>query len=116
MLEDRIAEMKYVESQKKEVASKIKRDREFLVAERDQLIIDKKMKDKRLLALRRELKRIEKHKGDLVDTDVWVAGVLQRARTKELIGFLDQEISAITQEIDSFKREIDVKIEEIWTA
>ena len=55
--------------------------------ERDALILDRKMREKRHNVLERELKRIARHKGKLVDTDVWVAGVLQRAQTKVITLF-----------------------------
>ena len=47
---------------------------------------------RRIDGLKRELKRIKDHKGETVDTDVWVEGVLQRMQTKELRGYLKSEL------------------------
>jgi hypothetical protein len=50
------------------------------------------MREKRHKVLERELKRIARHKGKLVDTDVWVAGVLQRAQTKVIVFLIGVEM------------------------
>jgi hypothetical protein len=62
---------------------KFRHEKDKLVAEKDKLRIKQMIIQKAEDGYVKELKRIKGHKMELVDTDVWIAGVLQRMHTKE---------------------------------
>lgn len=62
---------------------------------------------KRIDNLEREVLRVKQHKGALIDTDVWVEGVLQRCRTKELRQHLNTELHKAQQVLVSLVDELE---------
>lgn len=91
LMMDKIRDLHSFESKFVKKISEIKMEKEHLVAEKDKLRVQKIMVEKRIADVDREMHRIQNHKGKLVDTDVWVEGVLQRMHTKELRQFLRSE-------------------------
>lgn len=102
--------------------------KENLVIQKDRLRVQLITHQKRLDLVEKELNRIRNHKGKLVDTDVWVEGVVQRADTKTLkkklkgnivecnalkkdvMGELEvirHEIFEVTERIAQAKRDVD---------
>ena len=78
--------------QRKENAKSFGRERELRVADKHQLQRRKKDAEKRIKVLYRELKRVRKHRHELIDTSVYADGVMQRTRKSLLEPALQKEL------------------------
>ena len=57
-----------------------------------------------------ELKKVSRHTGKFVDTDVWQKGVMQRMLSVDIREHLEREQSTLARVLDEFKRTLgDVK-------
>ena len=63
--------------------------------------------EKRIHMLNREILRVTEHTGVLIDTDVWVEGVTQRCRKKDLLKHLHRELESSTEKAAVVKKEMD---------
>ena len=73
----KIRDMDSLEARFVKSISDLKMDKEHLVAEKEKLRVKRVLVEERIAAIMRETRRIADHKGELVDTDVWVGGVMQ---------------------------------------
>jgi chromosome segregation ATPase len=64
------------------------------------------MIEKRIFSLHKERKRIKSHKGEYVDTDAWMEGVLQRSKTKELKSHLKKDHVKEVAQIEQIRSEM----------
>lgn len=88
----RVQEMYKIETELTNRINSQKIEKERLVVQRDRTRINLIRYQKRIDMLEKELVRIRGHKGKLIDTDVWVEGVMQRCVTKELKNHLKNEL------------------------
>jgi hypothetical protein len=91
LLKERIHMMLNLEIKFETQIRQLKMDKENAIVDKDKLRIQDAIIVRRIEGIKRELKRIKDHKGETVDTDVWVEGVLQRMMTKELRTYLKKE-------------------------
>ncbi|GMH74329.1 hypothetical protein TrST_g7101 [Triparma strigata] len=54
-----------------------------------------------------ELKKVRRHKGKFVDTDVWQKGVMQRMLSLDIKEHLEREESTLSRVLTEFKRTLD---------
>ena len=73
----KIRDMDSLEARFVKSISDLKMDKEHLVAEKEKLRVKRVLVEERIAAIMRKTRRIADHKGELVDTDVWVGGVMQ---------------------------------------
>lgn len=87
--------------------------KENMLYKKDRLRLDMQVYQKRVDDLSKEMTRIRGHKGKLIDTDVWIPGVMQRCLTRELKKHLRQEYAkadalsvATSTEVDAVRAQI----------
>eukprot|EP01038_Epipyxis_sp_PR26KG_P004789 gene4789-6716_t len=91
MMMERLQELQKLETILSIKLKEMKFNKETLTISRDKRKLECVLAQKRVEALLKEINRVKNHKGDLVDTDVWMEGVLQRCRTDELKKHLKTE-------------------------
>jgi chromosome segregation ATPase len=75
-------------------------EKEHLVAKKDKERVRKLQTERKLDGFLKEFARIKDHTTPLVDSDVWVDGVLQRMHTKEFRKYLKASAKKQKQELD----------------
>eukprot|EP00981_Chlorochromonas_danica_P003055 scaffold607_cov160-Ochromonas_danica.AAC.28 len=89
----RLEELNKMETKLNDKLKEQKMVKESLLVQRDRLRVALLTHQKRVDVVEKEINRIRGHKGKLVDTDVWVEGVMQRCVTKELKNHLKVELA-----------------------
>lgn len=89
----RLEELNKMEMRLNDKLKEQKMVKESLLVQRDRLRVAVLTHQKRVDVVEKEINRIRGHKGKLVDTDVWVEGVMQRCVTKELKNHLKVELA-----------------------
>jgi hypothetical protein len=108
LMAKRMEELYGVEAHFADRVKDLKMQKEGLTYKRDRLRLDMQEHQKRVDDLTKEMNRIRGHKGKLIDTDVWIPGVMQRCLTKELKKHLKQEFKKAEALVIDCEREIDV--------
>ncbi|RYH22833.1 hypothetical protein EON65_18680 [archaeon] len=81
--------------------------KENLLIQKDKLRMQMLTHQRRLDIVEKELLRIKGHKGKLVDTDIWMEGVMQRCVTKELKIHLKAEVQKASESKAKVGGELD---------
>jgi hypothetical protein len=100
MMSDRVEELRSFEQELSDQLGKMKMQKEHFIVTRDRKRVLVLGHQGRLDTVEKELLRVKMEKGKLIDTDVWVAGVMQRCVTKELRRHLRGEIVIATNTRD----------------
>ena len=78
--------------------------------ERDEIDKILAQSEQRMKVVTIELKKVSRHTGKFVDTDVWQKGVMQRMLSVDIREHLEREQSTLARVLDEFKRTlVDVK-------
>jgi hypothetical protein len=109
LMATRIKELYTLEAVLTKGLKAMKMEKETVIVEKDKYRMKVIQHQKRIDALAKELLRVQTHKGRLIDTDVWVEGVMQRCVTSELIEHLKtEELKA-----DTCKAEVVVALDAV---
>lgn len=108
---ERLDQMKSMSGLNVESIKKFKAEQERLKAEKTRTQVNILTHEKRIFVLERELKRIEDHAVEFCDTDVYIAGIMQRVETKTLRKHLRKEVDdQIALKNKQIKRSNDISI------
>ena len=103
----RVSELNQLEGHLSDGLKKLKMDKEGLLMQKNKLNIQYLTTEKRIHSLNKEILRVSAHPGVLIDTDVWIEGVTQRCRTKDLLSHLHRELVTSEEKLISTKKEMD---------
>lgn len=107
LMRDRLHQMGLLVKELSDKIRNLKMSRDNLTNTRNILKMKGLTVERRIDAVMKEWNRIKHVKEDLVDTDVWIEGVLQRARTKELRKHLESERDKSTKDLDLIHKDFD---------
>jgi hypothetical protein len=105
----RLQELNRVEILLNNKVKELKMLKEQATVEKDRLRLKLITLQNRIDSLSKEYNRIKTHKAKLIDTDIWIEGVMQRFQTRELKSYLKKEIKRM--EVD--KKEIMKHLDEL---
>lgn len=115
---DRLHEIYALELENVNNIKHFKEDKEHFIIEVGKFKLAAILINKRIKVVESEYNRIRDHKAELVDTAVWMEGVLQRCVTKDLKKFLKKEIKTEKEKLAKTmedSHEIKEKILELTT-
>jgi hypothetical protein len=82
-------------------------EREFLTVNKEKCDMRSRACLQKLRGWEKEQNRIKKHKGEMVDTQMWSEGILQRTGTKALRNHLEEEIRLSTLQGQTLAKELE---------
>ena len=103
----RVSDLHQLESRLASSLKSLKMDKEGLLMQKNKLTVQSITVEKRLSALNKEILRVKEHTGVLIDTNVWVEGVIQRCHKKELSVHLQRELHISTEKMQSINIEVE---------
>ena len=106
-MRDRLHQMGVLVKEYSDKIRSLKLSRDSLTNTRNILKMKGLMVEKRIDSVMKEWNRIKNVKDLLVDTDVWIEGVLQRAHTKELRHHLESERDKNQQVLEQVHKDFD---------
>lgn len=113
LMVQRLQDMLNIENVLSNRLKELKMKKESLIVQKDRQRIALIVSQKRVDQLNKEIIRVEGHSGEVIDTDVWVEGVLQRCRTLELKNHLanemqmaEKKVQGIIEALDSIRHNI----------
>ena len=96
-----------VEREYTQAIRQTRHEKEFNMGRKDVLVHKANVSSKRVKALAEERVRIQHVEAEYVDTDVWVEGVLQRCKTKDLLDYLRMEHEREQEKLKGIEKEIE---------
>eukprot|EP01040_Poterioochromonas_malhamensis_P013046 gene13046-14311_t len=107
LMSQRIQQLNKIEIEFNHKLKDLKMTKEQLTVTKDRVRVKILTQQKRVDALSKELSRVRAHKSKLIDTDIWMEGVMQRCVTKELKSHLKKEMKRLEEEKLTFITELE---------
>lgn len=114
LMSQRVTELYDLEMQLNKKITTLKIEKERLSVKRDRCRLQIFNHQSRVAKVEKELIRVRQHKGKLIDTDVWVEGVVQRCVTKELKQHLKSELKVARHARDEVVTELGILRSDIF--